>query len=408
MKYFKMAEKKTEPVSYKYDKRITILQVIGTATRGGMENQILNLLKHLPSNQFRVVCICPCESKFTESLRALPVDAVYTTPLSDDPEWRSIQLAMEVARLHRVDIFHAHMPKSHVLAGIAGSLLHVPVVATIHGMHITPHELGVALAVKSHLIANCQETYIQALAMGVPAERVNLFHNGVDVKSFTAGSRHNKLRQYINVSPGTTVVGFVGRLEYEKGPDHFVRSAALVHDVLPDVHFIVAGAGSMLKELQKMVEKMHLKNVLHFIDWSTNTEEVYRSLDILVHTSRSDGTSLVVLEAMACAVPVAAMAVGGIREIVENEYTGMLVPSNDWQKLASEIIALISRPSVLHSMGIAARERIELHFDAQINAKKTAGLLKTIVSSWKHNKNETDNQSLSPLLNGNGRINSSA
>ena len=46
-------------------------------------------------------------------------------------------------------------------------------------MHVTPHELGVALSVKSHLITNCQETYFQALAMGLPEQRVNLFHNGL-------------------------------------------------------------------------------------------------------------------------------------------------------------------------------------------------------------------------------------
>ena len=103
------------------DNRVSVLEIIGTATRGGMENHIAGFLKNLPPDKFKVTCICPCESLFTKTLRELGVEDVYITPLADNPDWRSIQTAVEVARLHQVDVFHAHMPKSHVLAGIAGS-----------------------------------------------------------------------------------------------------------------------------------------------------------------------------------------------------------------------------------------------------------------------------------------------
>src|SRR5688572_23754934 len=100
-----------------------------------MENYIAGFLQHLPANNFKITCICPCESPFTETLRALGVEAVYVTPLADNPDWRSIQLAVEVIKLHKVDVIHAHMPKSHVLAAIAGALVDKPVIATVHGMH---------------------------------------------------------------------------------------------------------------------------------------------------------------------------------------------------------------------------------------------------------------------------------
>src|SRR5205809_2596300 len=376
------------------DKPLTVLEIIGTATQGGMENQIFNLLKHLPSKYFNIICICPCESRFTTALKELGVEAVYVTPLADDPEWRSIQLSLEVARLHHVDILHAHMPKSHVLAGLAGSLLHKPVLATIHGMHITPHELSVALAVKSHLITNCQETYIQALSMGVPSERVNLFHNGVDTNAFTPGRSDNKLRQRLKVPIDTLLVGYVGRLEYEKGPDLFIRAATLVHEKMPNVHFVVAGSGSMLPHLKEMAEKSQLQNNIYFTDWATKPEEVYNALNILAHTSRSDGTSLVLLEAMACGVPVVAMAVGGVREMIENEYTGMLVASNDFQQLATQIESLLIQPERLHEMGKRARKRVEIHFDVIKNAHQTARLLNTIANSWL-NKIDTHNLPIS-------------
>ena len=387
------------------DNRVSVLEIIGTATRGGMENHIINFLKNLPADKFRITCICPCESQFTMALRQLGVEGVFVTPLADNPEWRSIQMAVEVARLHQVDVLHAHMPKSHVLAGLAGCLIHKPVVATVHGMHVTAHELGVALAVKSHLITNCQETYIQALALGVPEERVNLFHNGVDIEAFTPGKSGKKLRNLINVPAGSTLVGFVGRLEPEKGPDLFLRAAGYVHDVLPDVHFVIVGDGSMLKKLGQMGKQMQLERHLHFVDWSADTAEVYPAFDLMAHTSRSDGTSLVLLEAMACGRPVVGMDVGGVREMIGNEHTGMLVEANDWEALANQIIKLLEQPKLLKLMGAAARKRIEENFNVLTNTRRTAGLLQHVALSSENEQKCINKYKMSQNLNGIGSFN---
>ena len=358
--------------------QIHILEVIGAASKGGMENYIKNFLANLPPNQFRITCICPNESAFTTSLRQLGVEEVFITPITDDPQWRSIQLAIEVSRLYHIDVLHAHMPKAHVLAGLAGNLLHKPVVATVHGMHLTAYELGVTRAVGSHLITNCQEAYIQALAMGVSPERVTHIRNGIDTTAFTPEHSATKFLKSINVPPGTPLVGFVGRLELEKGPDLFVRVANYVHQLRPDIHFVIAGEGAMLKQLQNMCAQLGLKQHVHFVGWWNNTANIYPALDLLVHTSRSDGTSLVLLEAMACAKPIVALGVGGVLEIIENESTGILAKADDWENAAKVVVQLLEKPKLLASMGTAARARIEKHFNLSTNTKRTTEVLRNI------------------------------
>ena len=401
----KMKNYSIETKTNYHKNRLNILEIIGTATRGGMENYLVNFFKNLPADKFKITCICPCESLFTKKLRELGIEDIFTTPLADNPEWRSIQLAIELCLLHKVDVLHAHMPKSHVLAGIAGSLINKPVVATIHGMHLTAYELGVALAVKSHLITNCQETYIQALALGVPAPRVNLFHNGVDTTLFTPGKSGKKLRDLINISSTTTLIGFVGRLEYEKGPDLFVRAACNVHVIFPNVHFVIIGSGGMLSELKHIGNQMCIDKNLHFIDWSDDPAELYPGLDLLVHSSRSDGTSLALLEAMACGRPAIGMAAGGVREIIENEHTGMLVNANDWEGLAFQIVQLLKQPKLLKTMGQAARKRVEENFDVLTNTYKTAELLKEISLQFKNGDNIPTNNYVLRNVNGNGLSN---
>lgn len=369
----------TITVAGRHNDRVRVLEVIGNASLGGMENYLQNFITHLPANQFRVTCICPHESQFTATLRQLGIEDVFITPIADDPPWRSIQLTVEVARLHQIDVLHAHMPKAHVLAGLAGCLIHKPVVATIHGMNVTSHELGITRAVGSHLITNCQEAYTQALAMGVPAERVALVRNGVDPAIFTPDVSGNEFRNAINVPQGTPLVGFVGRLEHEKGPDLFLRAAEYIHQQCPDVHFVIVGSGSMRDYLGDMCAQMRLNEHVHFMGWWANTAYIYPALDLLAHTSRSDGTSLVLLEAMACGCPTVGLAVGGVGEIIENESTGLLAGAGDWQGVGIRVVKLLEQPECLQSMGTAARARVEKYFDVRTNTRGTVEVLRHIV-----------------------------
>src|SRR5947208_16520574 len=109
----------------------------------------------------------------------------------------------------------------------------------------------------------------------------------------------------------------------------------------------------MKDELVKMRSQLGLEKHVHFIGWQTNMADMYRSLDLLVHTSRSDGTSLVLLEAMACGCPVVALDVGGVREIVENDSTGLLAPPGDWEGIAVRVLDIIGSPGRLKTMGKA-------------------------------------------------------
>lgn len=238
------------------------------------------------------------------------------------------------------------------------------------------------------------------MTLGIPAHRINLFHNGVDTEAFQPLKQGKRFRHDINVPAGTILVGFAGRLEYEKGPDLFLRAADRIHAELPHVHFVIVGDGSMMKELKHMRKQMRLEQHIHFANWSTNMAEVYPAFDIMAHTSRSDGTSLVLLEAMSCGKAVVGMGVGGVKEMIENEHTGMLVRRDDWESLAGQIVQLLQQPKLLKSMGAEARKRIQEHFNVVNNAHKTAALLKYIARSACGKLHGKSNGEQFPVMNG--------
>lgn len=351
---------------------INVLEIIGNADKGGMENYLRNFIAYLPDG-FRLTCICPYESEFTSLLRQLDAGSVYIAAIEDNPFWNSIQMAVEVARLHQIQVIHAHMPKAHALAGLVGSLTQKPVVATVHGMEITSHELGITRTVGSHLITNNQEAYLQALALGVSPLNVDLIRNGVDVSVFVPKENGADFRRSINVPVGVPLVGFMGRFEYEKGPDLFLKAAEHIHHQLPEVHFVMVGDGSMKEQLHLLCTRMRLDQQMHFVDWKTDNADLYPALDILAHTSRSDGTSLVLMEAMACKCPTVAIGIGGVLEIVENRSTGLLAA--DWEDVAIKVLHLLERPAILSSMGAAGRTRVERFFNVSTNTRRVAEVL---------------------------------
>ncbi|HEX6386648.1 MAG TPA: glycosyltransferase [Anaerolineae bacterium] len=359
--------------------KIHVLEVLGNAIVGGMENYVRNLIDRLP-DQFQVTCLCPYESAMTASLRQLGCD-VFVTFMDTDPRWRSIQSTVEIVRHQHIDLLHAHMPKAHVLAGLTGRLTQTPVVATIHGMEITAEELGISRTTGTHLVVVCHEARNQALALGVPPERITLIHNGVDLEKYKPGSGDNAFRSNLNIPPGAPLVGFVGRLAWEKGPDQFIHAAKVVHNQRPDVHFVLVGQGHMEDELSDMIEDMDLDHCVHLAGLRTDTWNVYPALDILVQTSRIEGMPLVLLEAMASGCPVVAMGVGGILELVEVGTTGLLSAPGDWEGIGDAVLSLLEHPAQIKQMGQAARQRAEALFDLENSVHLTSDLFWQLAAS---------------------------
>lgn len=341
---------------------VHVLEVVGNAIVGGVENYVDAIVQHLPSHGFKVTCVTPYESEITARLREAG-SPVYVVHMAEDPPWRSIQFISELIHHQDIDLVHAHLPKAHMLAGLAGCLTGRPVVMTVHGMDIPSWELGIFRTTHAHMNVVCQLAYAQALSLGVPLDRVHMIPNGVDLKTYRPNRKETHLRSLLNIPVEAPLVGFVGRLSHEKGPDMFVQLAEFVHRSYPQSHFVMVGDGPMRSELLDAARKAGLKDHLHLPGSLEQMHLVYPAFDVLAQTSRVEGLPFSLLEGMACGLPVAAMDAGGVNEIVEVGTTGFLSAIGDWAGLGRAVIRLIDDPTLRAKMGAAARRRAEKHFD---------------------------------------------
>ncbi|MCW7536373.1 glycosyltransferase [Aquabacterium sp. A7-Y] len=352
-----------------------VLQIVGNAIVGGMETYVSRLIERLPRERFRVTALCPWESPFSEQLRALDAE-VLIVPMPDDPPWASIQTTAALIRAQGIDVVQAHLPNAHLLAALAGRLTETPVLATVHGRQLHVADLEAHRLAGTHLSVVCQYTYYHALTLGVAAAQLHLIPNGADLEVFRPQRvRDGALRQRFGIAAEAPLVGFVGRLSWEKGPESFLRAALIAHGRCPEARFVLVGDGPMAQQCARFIESFGMSGYAHLAGLQADMPAVFAELDLVVSTSHTEAMPLALMEAMACGLPVVATRVGGVPDMVQHSLTGALVSPGDFDGMGALIVKLLGQPETLRSMGQHARERAERHFNLAEGVAATGDLL---------------------------------
>lgn len=363
-----------------------VLEIVGNAIVGGMETHVQQLLESLPSVRFRFTLLAPYDSAFTGSIRALGV-RVHIAPIKDEVGWRTLQYASAMIANEQVDVVHTHLPNAHALGGLAGRLTGRPVLATVHGRSLTPLDIEVQRLTDTHLAAVCPACFHHALGVGVPAKRLHLLSMGVDTERFRPGPRDtNRLRAELGIGPSEPLVGFVGRLSWEKGPDLFLRTAVGVRARCPTARFVLVGDGPMREELQTSAERFGLVSAVHFAGLRADMPEIYPGFDLLVSSSRSEATPFAVMEALSCGIPVVAFAVGGVPDLIENEVSGWLADEADVEGLAERVTLRLQNVAGRGIAARAARLRALAHAAHRTSMDSAAQALESVALAGSANR----------------------
>jgi glycosyltransferase involved in cell wall biosynthesis len=142
------------------------------------------------------------------------------------------------------------------------------------------------------------------------------------------------------------------------------------------VELNIIGSGPRLDEYAGLARTLQIMDQVHFLGHVEHGKlpAHYAKADLLVLPSRMESFGLVLVEAMACGLPVVATRVGGIPEVVEDGVTGLLVPPNDPEALAEGINSLLEDPDRMKAMGARGRERAKEHFTWDTVAKRLVSL----------------------------------
>lgn len=215
----------------------------------------------------------------------------------------------------------------------------------------------------------------------IPAERINVIGNGVDLERFASPDRKAMaaVRRMLDIPEGHRLVGTVTRLRVEKGPEFFLRAIPPVLEELPTVTFLVVGDGPLRGALETLAKELGVERRVRFLGFRTDVPELLGLLDVLVISSLTEGFPLSLVEGMAAGLPLVATRVGGMSEVARDGDDVLFVPPRDPAAIAAKTIALLENPGMADRLGREAAATAAGYSMAG-SAGKLAGLYGRLVT----------------------------
>ena len=274
------------------------------------------------------------------------------------------------ACLNGFDVVHTHSSKAGALGRTAAHRLEIGrIVHTFHGFPFHQFQswprrtayikieqwvgryTDVFLAVGPAVAA---EAITRRIA---PAERVRTIGVGVAKTPDAPGAHERaKARRVLGVPPGMRVVGTVGRLAFQKAPEHFVRALAGLGR--SNVFGVWIGDGPLRAKTERLAGRCGLSGRILFTGERADVEALLPGLDVFAMASRYEGLPCAIVEAMGAGLPVVATAVNSVPNVVIAGETGLLVPPGRPELLGRAIGYLIDHPAEAARLGAAGRDRL--------------------------------------------------
>ena len=341
---------------------------------GGSQRQALELARLLDPDRFRVeVWLMAGGRALLPLARDFGLEPVWLSrrqqvgPDSLVNLWRRL-------KKNSVDILLPFTVVPNIWGRLLGRLARVPLIVGNcrgGGAPRRQHERWL-WPLSHHILCNSQalkDTLTRCC--GVPAPRVTVIRNGVDLDFFRPPADEDR--------PGFPVVLSVARLVPDKDPGTLVRAFHLVVAAHPRAQLWLVGEGPLKDSMRQQVQDQGLADRVRFMEGRPDLRPLLNRASLLALSSVAEALPNVVLEAMAAGLPVVATRVGGVPEMVEPGRTGWLAPPGDPPALAAAISQLLGSGETRRAFGRAGRRRVEQDFSLAAMARRYEQVLQALL-----------------------------
>jgi glycosyltransferase involved in cell wall biosynthesis len=346
---------------------LSIMHVAAPAHFGGLES----VVRELARGQLRrghtvsVVLVLSPEDRPHPLALALEADGVTAVPLYvGNRDYRGERRAIRaLCRQHRPDILHSHGYRCDVVDGTMARSEGVRAVSTCHGFiesswsgRLQQWLQRRALRRFDAVVAVSRAIQQRLLESGIEPERIHVVPNALATGQ--AALSREEARQVLAL-PSAPVIGWVGRLSDEKGPDIALDAFALLG--LPGVNLVFLGTGREADRLHARAATLGVSNHVIWRGSVPNAGTLLRAFDVFLLSSRTEGTPMALLEAIAAGVPVVATRVGGVPDVVDST-SAYLVESGDVDGIAAALREVLENPDASQAKAERASKFLEERF----------------------------------------------
>jgi glycosyltransferase involved in cell wall biosynthesis len=341
----------------------SVMHLLAPGGAGGLETVVRVLIteQHNRGLNVRLAAIMTAEDAdvLPRSIEAtnVPVHRIDAGARGYLEERRSVR---RLLAQHHVDILHTHGYRPDVLDAPVARAAGIATVTTVHGFtgnslrNRIYEQLQTRAFRRFDAVVSVSRPLTELLKRrGVPEHRLHTVRNAM-VPAPDLLER-GAARAALGAGPDVFVIGWVGRLSPEKAPAVFIESLASLRDF--PFEACILGDGPERSRLRARVAELGIESRVRFMGVVQDAARMFRGLDLIVLSSRTEGTPMVLLEAAAAGVPIAATAVGGVPDILSS-HEALLVPPDSPAALASAIRSVMTDSETASRRAVNARSRM--------------------------------------------------
>lgn len=346
--------------------KLNILFINSVQMYGGGEVWMVTALSELRRRGHRVTLVCRKEADMIPHAREQGIDVVPMRIRGDFDPVTIYQMA-KLMRNRNIDIVLTNMDKELRISGIASRFGGKPIVFSRRGID-TPlknklHYRFTYNSLADVIVANSESTKNTLLsnAPWLDADRIHVIYNGIEPDWFQ-NHRTRDLRKSLNLPSDAPIIGFVGRLNVQKGIVYLLEAFKKVAAGHENAHLLMAGQGDLDATIRAFAKVNRLTERIHILGFRKDTPDIMRTIDMLALPSLWEGFGIVLIEAMAAGKPCVTTQISSMPEIVVHEKTGYVVPPKDAVQLADAISKLIQNPYLAKMMGENGKKVVDEKF----------------------------------------------
>ena len=348
-------------------KKISI-RIVRTQSRiviGGPALQTILLTKRLSKNIFNTTLVgganYPNEKDMVEVIKSSKISYEFIPQMGRDIHFYDdiislIKLYFIIKKI-KPHIVHTHTAKAGAIGRIAAYFAKIPLVFhTFHG-HIFSGYFGclktktfiflerllAKISTKIIVISEEQKKDIVKKYRIAPTNKVTIIPLGFEWENFFSQTSDKNMKELYHIPPQKLLIGSIGRIVSIKDHKLFLRIAQRLLKIdRTKFHFIIIGDGELRKDLENEISLKKLEQSFTFTGWQNLDFSKYRELDLLLLTSKNEGTPVAIIEALASGIPVVASAVGGVPDVMKNYEPKNLVYTrnpNDYVKVILDVFS---------------------------------------------------------------------
>lgn len=373
-------------------RKIRIGIVADGGDAGGGRTHILTLCHDLPAEYFEIYFFSLGEGKLSHSVEQIPHIQATIYPMKSKLDRHIFSSIRKWSIENQIDVLHTHGLKANMYGRLSLWRVPLPIVTTYHSNPFFDYShsvLGFLFAYIDQLtlhrsqffIAVSYEIATQLLKRGISKEKITIVRNGVPLQKLLSDDekqmKREAIRKQLEIPSSAKVIGTLSRLVKVKGYDEMFRVFQKLLAISDEKPFLlIIGGGEHRPVLEVLAKKLGIDEYIRFAGFQSDPLPYLLASDLMLFTPRAEALGIAIIESMNAGVPVVAKKIGGIQELIIDQYNGYIKSTET--ELVKSCQRLLRDASLRQAFSKNGRQMVSTYFTNTTMIQKTSLLYQQI------------------------------